>query len=320
MRTALLRTGALAACVSAFIVAGLAGQARAAARDDVIGRIGAHVVEEGETLLDIARRHDLGFVELRAANPGVDPWIPPAGLTLTLPRAHVLPQGARTGIVVNLSEQRLYYFTESGAVRSYPLGIGKSGWQTPLGETQVVGKRENPSWIPPASIRAERPDLPAVVPPGPSNPLGRYALDLGWDGYVIHGTNQPHGIGRRVSHGCIRLYPEDIAELFHAVARGTPVTVIDRPVKLGRAGGELYLEVHPSQTQADQIEAEGRFTAEPTPDLGWRLVQAAGPDTARLDWPLIRRVARERRGVPARVTRRPDEAPAGVPSAYLRND
>jgi L,D-transpeptidase ErfK/SrfK len=320
MATPALRTAILLACLTG-LVAAMPGT-RAAAQDDLVGTARRHVVGHGETLLEVARRYDLGFVELRAANPGIDPWIPPEGLGLTLPTAHLLPAAARRGIVINLAEQRLYHFPSPGRVVTHPLGIGSYGWESPLGETRVVRKRENPVWIPPASIRAARPELPAAIPPGPANPLGRYALDLGWAGYVIHGTNRPHGVGRRVSAGCFRLYPEDIESLFRGVALGTPVTVIDQAVKIGRSGGDLYLEVHPTQAQADEIEAHGRFTPEPVAGLRRGILEAAGADAPRLDWALIGRVARERRGLPVRVAAPavPSGARSGAVSGYLRSD
>jgi L,D-transpeptidase ErfK/SrfK len=317
-----IRTVGLLACLVGLLVATSGSQAADGTAGDLIGTARVHVVAPGETLLEIARHYDLGFVELRAANPGVDPWIPPRGLELALPTVQVLPEAPRRGIVINLAEQRLYHFPAVGAIVTYPIGTGRQGWMTPLGQTRVVDKRANPVWVPPASIRAERPDLPAAVPPGPANPLGRYALDLGWEGFVIHGTNRPYGVGRRVSHGCIRLYPEDIEALFNRVAVGTPVTVIDQPVKIGRSDGELYLEVHPTQTQADEIEACGRFTPERVARLERRILDAAGADTPRLDWALIEQITRERRGIPVRVTRPAGRrgAPSQVLSDYLRSD
>ncbi len=276
----------------------------ALAESDLIGRAGVDIVGPGETLLGIARRHDLGFVEIRAANPGLDPWIPALGSRVVLPTAHLLPAARREGIVINLADQRLYFFPpRGGPVMSFPIGIGKKRWETPLGQTRVVGKRENPTWVPPPSIRAERPDLPAAFPPGPNNPLGAFALDLAWDRFVIHGTNRPEGVGRRVSHGCIRLYPEDIARLFPLVKRGTPVTFLDQAIKFGWLEDELYMEAHPSQAQADEIEVDGRFTPEHVPDVAWRAVRAVGDRADRLDWPLIDRIMAERRGIPVRITR-----------------
>ncbi len=185
----------------------------------------------------------------------------------------------------------------------------KSSSNTHLSDTcsiaisQIVDKRYKPTWVPPASIRAEKPRLPAAIPPGPANPLGDYALNLGWERYVIHGTNRAAGIGRRISHGCIRLYPDDIAWLFGKVAFGTKVRIVDQPAKLGWVGGELYLEVHPSQRQADELEKDRRFTSEAIPELTWRITQAAGDAAGRLDWAATRKAVGERRGIPLRITR-----------------
>jgi L,D-transpeptidase ErfK/SrfK len=270
---------------------------------DMIGELMAYRTLKDDTLLSVARDNGLGFVELLAANPGVDPWVPRTGTPLLLPKAHLLPEAPRKAIVINLADLRLYYFAKvPDRPVSFPLGIGRAGWQTPVGRTEIIRKRFKPSWTPPESIRAESPQLPAVVPPGPGNPLGDHALDLGWRNFVIHGTNKPLGIGRRVSHGCIRLYPEDIAWLFARVALGTKVTIVDQPVKIGWSRGELYLEVHPTQTQADELETQGRFTLQPTAGLEDRLKYAAGAHAPRLDWPRIGRVASERRGIPVRVT------------------
>lgn len=262
-----------------------------------------------DTLMDIARRYDLGFVELRAANPGIDPWHAGEGREIVLPTLHLEPSvgadaGARRSIVVNLAEMRLYLFRGPGVpAMSFPIGIGREGWETPTGTTTIVQKRRNPTWVPPASIRARDPRLPAQVPPGPNNPLGAFALNLGWPSYVIHGTNKPDGVGRRVSHGCLRLYPEDIERLFDLVEVGTPVTIIDQPVKLAWLGDALYLEVHPSQTQAVQVELTGSFLPEPLPDLLASVERALGGRIADIDRPLVAKVAQERRGVAVRISR-----------------
>ncbi len=275
---------------------------------DLIGEAAQHVTSEDDTLIDLARRFGVGFVELVAANPGVDPWLPGEGTRLELPTRHVLPSAPREGLVINLAEQRLYFFPPTtAAVQTYPISSGGRGCETPLGLTHIARKRSDPSWTPPESIRRERPELPAVVPPGPDNPLGKFALDLGWSGYVIHGTNRPFGIGRRVSHGCIRMYPEDVGRLFPQVAVGTPVRIVDQTVKLGWYAGDLYLEVHPSQWQIDELEATGRLTDRAPPPLSGWIRATAGAEAARLDWTLINAVAAERRGLPTRITRpRPD--------------
>ncbi len=272
---------------------------------DLIGRLQFYETQAADTLPEIGRRFGLGFVELMAANPGIDPWVPARGTRLLLPSAHLLPDAEREGVVINLAEQRLYYFPpDGGQVVTFPVGVGRAGCETPTGKTTIVGKRRDPSWTPPESIRTARPELPPVIPPGPQNPLGTHALDLGWPGYVIHGTNKPLGIGRRVSHGCVRLYPENIVLLFEIVPVGAPVNVVDQPVKLGWSGGELFLEVHPTQRQSDEVEETGEVVIpEPTPQSLWRILRAAGDNADRLDWPLVRRVTMERRGVPVRITR-----------------
>ncbi len=281
---------------------GGAGQAQPAS-SDVIGEMRTHIAGASDTLLDIARSSGLGFVEIVAANPELDPWLPGDGAKVVLPTAHVLPAAPRQGIVVNLGDFRLYYFPPGGASVSFPIGIGREAGMTPLGETRVAGKRANPTWIPPPEARADDPDLPLAVAPGPDNPLGAFSLDLGWGAYRIHGTNRPWGVGRAVSYGCIRLYPEDIERLFPEVPVGTPVYVVDQAVKTGWRDGQLYLEVHPSHKQSNELEATGKFTPEPRRGVEARVRLAAGPDAARVDWLLVRRAAALSQGIPVRVTR-----------------
>lgn len=268
---------------------------------DLVGEMRSHRTVWEDTFALLARHNGLGFIELVAANPGIDPWVPGKNVDVVLPTAHLLPDTKRKGIVINLPEQRLYYFAED-TVTTFPIGTGKQGWETPLGSTKLVRKRANPTWTPPASVRAEDPTLPAVVPPGPDNPLGEHALYLGWPSYLIHGTNKPFGVGRRVSHGCIRLYPEDIEYLYEAVALGAPVEVIDQPIKLGWHGGDLYLEAHPNQLQLIEIEKFGHFKSEVAPPLETRILNAARDKVALLDWDMIRTVLHERRGLPVRIT------------------
>ncbi len=272
-------------------------------RNDLIGAPSVYVTKSEENLLEIAREFNVGYVAIVAANPEVDPWLPGDGTALTLPTVHLLPNTERRGIVINLSEMRLYYFRPNEAVLSFPIGIGSEGRETLVGTTRVVSKRPNPTWYPPPAKRAEDPDLPAIVPPGPDNPLGDFALYLGWPRYLIHGTNRPYGVGRRLSAGCIRLYPEDIARLYPMVSIGTPVTVIDEPVKLGWSKGDLYLEIHPTQAQADELEDKRRFTTRAIDSLVERIKQAAGEHAGRLDWELVARTAKDRSGVPVKITR-----------------
>jgi L,D-transpeptidase ErfK/SrfK len=269
---------------------------------DVIGEIHYHVARKEDTLLDLARANNLGFVEMAAANRGVDPWIPPPGTKLVLPTMHVLPDGPREGLLLNMADMRLYYFPRGGGrIESFAIGVGQDGWKTPTGATSVVRKKKDPTWFPPKSIRKEDPTLPAVVPPGPANPLGRYAMYLGWRSYLIHSTNKPLGVGRRVSHGCIRMYPEGIADLFPRLPVGTPVTVVSQPAKIGWNAGALYLEIHPSARQADEIEETGKFTHEPVPELAHRLVAAAGQQVDSIDWKAVYRAVEARTGMPVAV-------------------
>ncbi len=278
-------------------------------RGDLIGALTVETVEDQDTLLDIARRHDLGFVELRTANRQIDPWLPKPGARVIVPTAHILPDVPRRGIVVNLGDQRLYYFRQKPpTVATYPLGTPRDGKTIPLGVTTIVGKRKNPTWHPPASLRKETPNLPTAIPPGPDNPLGEFALDMGWVGFVIHGTNKPYGIGRRVSAGCIRLYPEDIAILFKTVSVGETVTVVNQSVKAGWSDDMLYLEIHPAGRDIDAVEESGRPNPEaPESVSGLRryLTEKAGRRAGRIDWRLVEEATTKRTGLPVAILSRP---------------
>jgi len=277
------------------------GVAQPAAAGKLVGEMKTYTTRYEDVLHDVARRFELGYVELVAANPGVDPWLPGEGTELTLPTARIVPGVANRGIVINLGELRLYYLPENGAVQSYPIGIGREGRQTPLATTKIVRKQEKPTWYPPASVRAERPELPAAVPPGPENPLGTHALYLGLTSYLIHGTHKPYGVGRRVSFGCIRLYPEGIVRLFPQIAIGTPVTIIDQPLKLGWGKGKLWIEVHPDQSQVDEIEETTEFTPKPIHGFEQWVVAAAGTRHRDIDWSAARTAVAERRGYPVAI-------------------
>ena len=224
---------------------------------DLVGDIRKVQANHEDTLLDIARRNGAGYWDMVRANPDVDPWLPGKGTLVVVPSRHILPRTARDGLVINIPELRLYQYYRDGQgrqwVRSYPISVGRSDWKTPVGTTRIVAKRENPAWTPTESVRKEhaaRGDiLPRVVPAGPDNPLGRYAMNLGFESYLIHGTNRPFGIGMQVTHGCMRLYPEDIEELFKSTAVSTPVHLVNEPVKLGWSSNSLFLEVHLNEEQ-----------------------------------------------------------------------
>jgi len=221
--------------------------------NDVVGALTIVTARADDTLLDIARRHGLGYEDIVRANPDVDTWLPGEGTAVTLPTRYVLPHGSRNGVVLNLAEYRLYYYPtpeegQPAVVMTYPISIGRMDWETPLGRTTIISKVKDPAWYPPASIRAEHAadgdPLPRIVPAGPQNPLGKYAMRLGLPGYLIHGTNRPAGVGMRVTHGCIRMFPEDIDYLFGRVDISTAVRIINEPVKMGWNGDELVVEVH----------------------------------------------------------------------------
>ena len=294
--------GALSCLLFAGFLA-LGAPAAAQEQNDIIGHTWLHVIEDGETLIRLARDADMGVLEVMAVNPGIDPWTPEVGTTIIMPDAHILPNVQKEGLIVNLAELRLYYIPSDGSPsRTSAIGVGRDAFTTPLGTTTIVRKRANPVWYPTAATRADDPTLPAAVPSGPDNPLGLHALYLGWATYLIHGTNKPPGVGRRVSRGCIRMYPESVERLFGIIKVGTKVQVISQPVKLGWKGGELYIEVHPSHAQIDQLEVEERFDNEPVTDFDQNIVDAAGLQTYRLNWPVIRSSLRERRGLPIKIT------------------
>ncbi len=270
-----------------------------------------------DTLYEIAQRFSLGSEEIVRVNPGMDPWLPGAGKEIVIPGQRVLPSGARDGIVVNLPEHRLYYFPkakggEPSRVITYPVSIGKMDWHTPLGRTTIVNKRERPSWTPPASVRKEHlaagDPLPAVVPPGPDNPLGEYAMRLGIPkgAYLIHGTNNPIAVGMAVTHGCIRMYPDDIKALFPLVPVGTPVYLVNEPVKLAWIDGELVLEAHPP------VNNEGESVEPDVEKFAAMLQTALGDNVVAIHWDLVREELGRARGMPVVVGLAADMPDANV--------
>lgn len=267
----------------------------------VIGEMQALFTRYEDTFSAIAREYNLGFEELRHANPGVNHWLPGHGTPVYLPTRLLLPDAPRNGIVLNVASMRLFYFTESEtggelSVTTHPIGIGREGWATPTGSATVTSKARDPVWYVPASIRKEHAEigdpLPAAVQPGPDNPLGKFAMALSMPGYLIHGTNKPAGVGMRVSHGCVRLYPNDVERLFERVTIGTPVHIVNQPVLAGWHDGQLFLEIHPPLAEDERdlrLEAERVIAA--------AMARADAP-AASVDRELVRRVVEERRGIP----------------------
>lgn len=271
---------------------------------DYFGETVIHKAVFEDTLIHLSRHNGLGFVEVRAANPDLDAWIPGAGAKVILPKQHILPDAPRDGLVINLAEMRVYYFKEQNQPpQTYPISIGREGLQTPTGSTTIVRKKDGPTWTPTPRMREENPDLPVSVPPGPDNPLGTHALYLGWPQYLMHGTNKPYGVGRRVSSGCMRMYPEDIKTLFPQVPVGTKVTVVDQPVKVGWINDSLFVEVSPTQDQSLKIEEDSSKLPpyELTPADINRINKKAGAHASKIDWSLIRKVVAEHSGVPVEV-------------------
>jgi len=260
-----------------------------------------------DTFVHLARDYNLGFVEMRAANPAVDPWLPGEGTKLLLPMRHLLPNASREGVVINLPEMRLYaYVNGDAAPTTFPIGIGREGLNTPEGSTKIVRKKAGPTWRPTARMIKEDPTLKPVYPPGPDNPLGTHALYLGWPTYAIHGTNKPFGIGRRISSGCIRLYPENIEALFNMIPVGTKVQVVDQPIKLAWIDDRLYMEAHPELEHAIQMEEYGQIKAPKlSNDQLMMIKNIAGEYEKKLRWPAIRMAVKERKGYPIEIARRP---------------
>lgn len=218
-----------------------------------------HAKDE-ETLLDVARQYNIGQNEIVLVNPSVDRWMPGSQAPILIPQSRVLPDTPRVGLTLNLPEYRLYYFSaDKKTVVTHPVSIGRQDWNTPLGQTKIVTKKANPTWTPPESIKKEHAEkgeiLPDVVPAGPDNPLGLFALRLGIPGYLIHGTNKPYGVGMRVSHGCVRMYPEDIEKLFPQVKVGMPVNIVNQPIKVGWWENKIVIEVHP-QLEGEELPYE----------------------------------------------------------------
>lgn len=293
--------------------------------NDVIGQVKVIYATKADTLIDIARRHSLGYDEIVHANPGVDRWAPGEGTPIVLPTRYILPDAPREGIVLNIAELRLYYYPKANSgeervVYTYPVSIGRMDWNTPMGVTKVVAKDVDPAWRPPPSIKAEHAAegdiLPDVIPGGPDNPLGRYAMRLGVPGYLIHSTNKPYGIGMRVTHGCVRMYPEDIEGLFKMVSVGIPVRLVDQPVKVGRINGHWLVEAH------EPLE-EDNIPIKVTMGQATRAVIAkTGPDMPGIDQAALEAVIEQASGIPASISALPGSIPpnpiAGPPSADLQ--
>ncbi len=272
--------------------------------DTLIGEISNTMADERDTLLDIARRHGFGYQDMKLVNPEVNTWLPGEGQEITLPSQFILPVAPMTGIILNIPEMRLYYYPPKQEGRpqevfTYPLGVGREGWNTPYINTNIIEKKVSPNWYPPESIRKEHEEagdpLPKIVKAGPENPLGDYALRLGNPDYLIHGTNKPYGIGMRVSHGCIRLYPEDIEALFSVVSLKTPVNIINQPYKVGVKDDVIYLEVHPFLDE-DMEKYENNLTS-----VVSLIIEISNDRDYEIDWSVAYKAINKPSGLPVAI-------------------
>jgi L,D-transpeptidase ErfK/SrfK len=280
------------------------------ANSDIVGYVQKTTIGKDDTLPDIARRFDVGYEEMLTANPGVDPWLPGVGKEVVVPTQFILPAAPHQGVVVNVAAMRIFYYPphkkgEPETVYTHPIGIGKVGWKTPEGSTKIVSRQKDPVWVVPKSVREEHQEngeqLPAQVPAGPDNPLGQYEFRLGWPSYLIHGTNKPYGVGMRSSHGCMRLYPEDIAVFFDLIPIGTKVTVVNQPYLFGWRDGTLYLQAY------SVMEDDSRNWSKDRKRLLAKLVHPKergkiSQHDAEIDWQRVGDLAHSPRAVPVPVT------------------
>ena len=279
------------------------------AQGDLIGRVQVTTAVHADTFVDLARRFNVGYEELVRANPGIDPWLPGEGRRIVLPTAFILPNAPREGVIINVAAMRLFYFPKPQAgepqtIYTFPIGIGRVGWKTPEGTTKIVRKAKNPIWRPGAGVRAEHREngeiLPAVVPAGPDNPLGTRAMYLGWPSYLIHGTNKPAGVGLRSSHGCIRLFPEDVELLYELVKPGEKVTVVNQPFVFGWHGDVLHLQAF------DVLEDDPRDWRNATKrllsrNLADKIERRLRERREQVDWEAVQRLAHDPHGVPVPI-------------------
>lgn len=270
-------------------------------RQNIIGALASIETREHDTLSDIGRHFGLGYNDVTRANPELKPWSLKNGQTAILPLRFILPETPHKGIVLNLANMRLFYYPENQpeTVFTYPAGIGRQGWNTPLGLTQITAKKAYPDWVVPESILREHEKLgdplPKLVHAGPDNPLGNFAMPLGKNGYLIHGTNKPYGIGMQVSHGCVQMYPEDIESLFGKVAVGTSVNIIHQPYLLAWEDNSLYLEAH------QPLEKWGNQLNQLQKELRNRLKKMAAEKNLNIDWPKVEQLLQRSDGIPAPV-------------------
>ncbi len=263
----------------------------------VIGFVQTYVIKNDESLHEVALNYNHGYNEIVDANPSLDPWLPGNGTVVTIPSMWILPESIYKGLIVNIAEMRLYQYIIDvkgySLVKTYPIGTGVKGYETPLGQYRIVEKAKDPSWYVPPSIKKERPELPDIIGPGEENPLGTHALRLSNPLLLIHGTNRPLSIGRTSSRGCIRLYNQDIAELFRSVELNTMVKIVYQPIKVGERDGRVYIESHRDYLKKihDPFETANILLKKN------KLYNA-------VDMELVKKILEEQKGIPVDVTNR----------------
>ncbi|WPC07046.1 L,D-transpeptidase family protein [Pseudomonas benzenivorans] len=286
------------------------------AGEDIVGQVQVVKAKYEDTFADLGVANDLGYLEMIAANPGVDAWLPGEGTEIILPTRFILPPGPREGIVINLAEYRMYYFPKGqNVVHTYPLGIGREGWSSPVTDARITGKTPNPGWTPPKSIleehAADGDPLPAYVPPGPNNPLGPYKMSLSIPGYLIHGTNKKFGIGMRVSHGCFRMLNHNVLQLADMAPVGTPVRIVNEPYKFGRSNGKVYLEAHAPLEDSGAASVVDKHSA-----VINALLKREELGDLRLDWEVVREVVAAEDGLPVEIAEPEVELVSSAAAAF----
>jgi len=288
--------------------------------ENMVGSLAAIETRESDALPDIARHFGLGYNDISIANSAVSPWTPKPGSRVLLPLQFIMPDSPHKGIVLNLANMRLFYYPKKqpDKVYTYPVGIGRQGWNTPMGQTSIVAKDANPSWTVPESIHREHAEkgdsLPKVVGSGPNNPLGLYAMRLGFPGYLIHGTNKPYGIGMQISHGCVQLYPEDIEVLFKKATVGMPVRIMHQPYLTAWHQDMLYLEAH------EPLPKWAKEKAGLKKQVVKQLREVSAKKGVAVDWDKVERILQRSDGIPTPIlVQSPDVAEMSASAVELKH-
>lgn len=268
------------------------------ASQSLIGQVQYSSAGSNDNAATVAQRYDIGFNALESANPHLNVARGVSGATLQIPTQHLLPNLPREGIIVNLPEMRMYYFVGK-KVLTYPIGIGKIGKTIPITKAEITTKKTNPTWTPPDDIREfnlqQGVILPKVMPAGPDNPLGPYAIYMTVPTYLIHSTIFPESVGKRASFGCIRMYESDIVEFFPSIQGGIPVAIVNSPVKVGWQNEHLYIEAY------QPLEEHGNAYDTTLPGMVHMIADASKNQNTLIDWQLVSYIDKARDGLPHEI-------------------